>query len=203
MATELSFILKDQGGKSNLTEIRNAGNVPAVIYGKGQDNVFIVINEKEFNNLIKQHLCANIIVTLKGEGKEIKVFIQDLQVHPITKAILHVDFLAINDKQIIKTKVPVVFTGEAVGVKAGGLLQRLVYKLPITCLPKDLPTKIEIDVTDLNVGDVRKVRQITLPEGIKTRFNDDVVLALVAKTRAATSAAATSGEGEAAAEGEG
>lgn len=190
MATQLSYTLRDQGGKENLTEIRNAGNVPAVIYGKGQDNLFITINEKEFNNLIKQHLCANILVTLKGD-KDFDVFIQDLQVHPITKAILHVDFLAIHANQVIKTKVPVVFTGEAVGVKAGGLLQRLVYKLPITCLPKDLPAKVEIDVADLNVGDVRKVRQITLPEGIKTRFNDDVVLALVAKTRAATSAAAT------------
>ena len=197
MATQLSFTLKNQGGKSNLTEIRNAGNVPAVIYGKGQENTFIIINEKEFNNLIKGHLCANILITLEGEGKKVEVFIQDLQVHPITKAILHVDFLAINEKQIIKTKVPVVFTGEAIGVKAGGLLQRLVYKLPITCLPKDLPTKVEINVADLNVGDVRKVRQITLPEGIKTRFNDDVVLALVAKTRAATSASASGEEGTA------
>ena len=119
---------------------------------------------------------------------------KDLQHDPLSGNVLHADFIAVDDKTEITAQIPVSLIGEAVGVKLGGQLEQMIYTLEIKCLPKDLPEVIEGDASVLNVGEVLNVGGMSWPEGVSPTLSEDVVVALVAKTRVALSEEATGEE---------
>ena len=110
--------------------------------------------------------------------------------------ILHADFLAVDDNTEITAQIPVALTGEALGVKLGGQLEQMLYSIEIKCLPKDLPETIEGDVSNLDVGEMLNVGAMEWPEGVNPTLGEEVVVALVAKTRVALSEAAAGEPGE-------
>jgi large subunit ribosomal protein L25 len=127
-----------------------------------------------------------VTLELDGGGSQL-AFVKDLQHDPISGNVLHADFLAIGENTEITAQIPVTLTGEAIGVKAGGQLEQLLYNIEIKCLPKDLPESLTADVTDLDVGSVLHIGEVPWPEGAMPTLNDDVVVALVAKARVAES----------------
>ena len=187
-------------GTGMLKQMRREGFIPSVVYGGGGDNRNVKVSSKEFRDMIAHSASANVLVDLEldGGGRQL-AFVQDLQHDPLSGAILHADFLAVSDDTEITAQLPVALHGEAVGVKMGGQLEQLLYSIEIKCLPKDLPETISGEVSKLGVGDVLHVKDMDWPEGVVSTLPEDVVVALVAKTRVALSeeagaAAAAPGE---------
>ena len=175
-------------GSGSLKQMRREGFVPAVVYGGGADNQNVKIHAKTFRDMLKASASDSILVNLDLDGGSTQLaFLQDVQQNALTGQYLHVDFLAVGADTAITANLPLVFTGEAAGVKAGGLLEQLLYTIEISCLPKDLPESITVDVTELIVGQALHIGEIAFPEGVTPILNADVVVAVVAKTRLAKS----------------
>jgi large subunit ribosomal protein L25 len=186
MSTTHSLKAEDRKrtGTGVLKLMRREGFIPSVVYGGGSENRNVKVGSKAFREVISQSASANILVTLEldGGGSQL-AFVKDLQHDPISGNVLHADFLAVGDDTEITAQIPVTLTGEALGVKAGGQLEQLLYNIEIKCLPKDLPESLTADVTDLDVGSALHIGEVQWPEGAAPTLNDDVVVALVAKAR--------------------
>ena len=188
-------------GSGVLKQMRREGFVPSVIYGGGTENQNVKVHAKTFRDMLNNAVSDSILVNLDIEGGNTQLaFLQDVQHNALTKEILHVDFLAVDQNTEIHANLPLDFVGEPVGVKEGGLLEHMLHSLEISCLPNDLPEIISVDVAHLDIGVALNVGDIAFPEGVKPIMNDDVVVAIVQKTRAAESEDAEEVEGEGATE---
>ena len=173
-------------GSGVLKQMRREGFIPSVIYGGGSENQNVKVDSKTFTDMLNHAVSDSILVNLEVEGGKAQLaFLQDVQHNRLTNEILHVDFLAVDEKTEITANLPLELTGEPSGVKAGGLLEQMLHSLEVRCLPKDLPEQIETDVAHLEIGDALNVGEITFPDGVAPTLGDDVVVALVAKTRVA------------------
>ena len=182
-------------GSGVLKQMRREGYIPSVIYGGGIENQNVKVHGKTFTDMLNHSASDSFLVNLEVEGGSTQLaFLQDVQHDQLSGTILHVDFLAVDDKTEITANLPLELEGEPVGVKAGGLLEQMLHSLEIQCLPKDLPEVITADVTSLEVSDALHIGEITFPEGVKPALNEDVVVALVAKTRVAKSGEAEGDE---------
>ncbi|MEM9017585.1 MAG: 50S ribosomal protein L25 [Verrucomicrobiota bacterium] len=191
-------------GTSASKRLLRAGIVPAVIYGSSQREYMIQMDSKAFFDVARKQSSQNFIVNLEIEGAAEKTklaIVQDIQRDPLTGNLIHVDFRAVSENETIHATVPIRLEGEPAGVKGGGLLEQLIREIEVHCRPGDLPEAISNDVTDLEVGDSLKVGELSFPDGVTTKMDGEVLVALVAQTRAAQSAGEDEGEGEAAAEG--
>jgi large subunit ribosomal protein L25 len=156
-------------GKGGSRKVRRDGLVPAVVYGKGIESMTLRVDPKALQEAINTEAGWNTLITLKGDGAfDGKVVIlKDMQLDSIRRDVQHVDFLAIDLKNKISVMVPVHPLGKSRGEKEGGTLQLVRHELEILCLPTDIPTAIEIDVTAMKVGDVVHIADINLPEGVE------------------------------------
>jgi large subunit ribosomal protein L25 len=189
---------RNRTGSGVLKQMRREGFVPSVIYGGGVDNKNVKVDSKTFKDMLKNAASDSILVNLDVEGAGTQLaFLQDVQHDAITGAVLHVDFLAVDEKTEIHASLPLGLTGECLGEAQGGFLDQMLHNLEISCRPQDLPESISADVAHLDVGDALHIGDITFPEGVKPILNADVVVALVIKARTPLS------EDEEAAEGEG
>ena len=207
----LSASVRLRSGSGALKQMRREGFTPAVIYGATQENVNIKIVSKPFTDLLHASASENILVNIDIEGVDggaKLALIQDVQHDPITKAILHADFHAVNQNDEIHATIPLNFTGTPAGVKNGGLLQQQVHDLEVHCLPKDLPEMISADVSALEMNDLMRINELTLPEGVTLTLAPDIIVALISEPRVieedeeTTAAAPAEGAAPEAAEGE-
>jgi len=144
--------LRETGTKSQLKQLRKAGRIPAVFYSAHKDSKLITLDAKEFRHLLLAG--ANIFDLVIGKGRKNPCIVREIQVDPVTDDIVHVDLLGIKASEKVTMKVPIVLVGEAVGVKDfGGILEHQMREVEISCLPKDIPENIEIDISHLNIGD--------------------------------------------------
>ena len=197
---------RDLNGTSNSKRLRRKGIVPAVVYGSKQKAYTIQVSEATFSAVFRKQSSENFLVNLEIDGADEKsklAFVQDIQRNPLTGGFVHVDFRAVQNDEIITASVPITLEGESEGVKAGGLLEQLLHSIEVQCKPADLPERINFDVTDIGLGESTKVGELTFPDGVITKMDSDVLVLLVAKSRASVSASASGGGGEEAAEGEG
>lgn len=182
-------------GSGVLKRMRREGFIPSVVYGGGSENRNVKVSAKGVREMLSDSASTNVLVDLELDGGSSQLaFLKDLQHDPLSGNVLHVDFIAVDDKTEITAQIPVSLVGEAVGVKLGGQLEQMIYSLEIKCLPKDLPETIEGDASELNVGEVLSVGGMSWPEGVSPTLGQDVVVALVAKTRVALSEAAAGEE---------
>jgi large subunit ribosomal protein L25 len=173
-------------GSGVLKQMRREGYVPSVVYGGGTECRNLKVNEKAFKDLIAHSASENILVTLELEGGGSQsAFLKQVQHHPISGRVLHIDFLAVNKDTEITASIPLELTGEAVGVKAGGVLEQMLHAVEIVSLPKDLPELLHAAVDHLGIGDALHVGEVAWPAGVKPTYADDVVVALVGKARVA------------------
>ena len=187
--------------------VRSAGLIPAVVYGKGMQPVSVAVDSKGFMAVMRGSAGRNALITLNVEQKSGKtsfpVLAHEIQSDAITDKVTHIDFLKVDLEQEIRTKVPVVVTGEAEGVKLdGGILVQAIRQLEVKCLPTNIPDKIEVDVSLLKIGISIHVSQIVPPKGVViTSFGEDVVVTIAAPAKeevAAPTAEAAAVVGEAA-----
>lgn len=185
---------RESVGKVSTNALRNAGRVPCVIYG-GENPVHFSVEAKDLKPLV--YTPDALIVDLElASGKKFKAALQDIQFHPVTENILHVDFIELFDDKPVTMQVPVKITGHSAGVRAGGVLVVNSRKLQVRALPANLPDVIEVDITDLNIGDKSFVRTLQ-KENYKIMAADNYIVAYVKTSRnAAKNAAAAEGAAE-------
>ncbi len=193
-------------GKGKVDRLRRKLLIPAVVYGEGKPSLSIQVAAKDFSRLMGVHRGESFVLTLRvkddGRNQDKSVLIKQVQYHPVSEDILHVDFNEISLTKAIRVKVPLVATGEAVGVKQdGGVLDHILWELEVECLPTQIPKSIDIDVSGLKIGDSLHVKDITVPAGVKV-LNESLatILAVGMPTKEAAPTAEEAAAGEAKAE---
>ena len=188
-------------GRSAVRKLKASGSVPAVIYGSKDKPEALQVSRRDINALLSHAAGENILVELEVAGQSRLALVQEVQHAPVGGAVLHVDFHAVSQDEVIQADVPLEPVGTANGVKnMGGLLEQNLRSLAIECLPRDLPDVIRVDVSALDIGDSIHVREIQLPAGVTTRIQQELtafsVLAQTVeeKTVAATAEAAAGPE---------
>src|SRR5882724_688353 len=183
--------------RAEVTKLRRAGRVPATIYGRLAKPQNLEVNSKEFSDLLHDAASENLLVDLSVENdarSKRLALVQEIQHHPLDGKVLHVDFHEVAENEKVTVQVPVETTGEAVGVKAGGVLEHVLFKLKVRCLPKDLPEQIMIDVTALEIGKSIHIADVKASEGVEILGDKHITVVAVAAPRAeevvATDAAA-------------
>src|SRR3954451_1100394 len=168
-------------GRSAVRKLKASGSVPAVVYGSKDKPEALQVSKRDINALLSHAAGENILVELEIAGKSRLALVQEVQHAPLGGAVLHIDFHAVSQDEVIQADVPLEPVGTANGVKnMGGLLEQSLRSLAIECLPRDLPDVIRVDVSALNVGDGIHVRDIVLPQGVTTRLSPDLTAFSVA-----------------------
>lgn len=198
MATQetLQAEKRDVKGTTASKRLRRSGVVPAVIYGSSQREYMIQLNSKNFFDIAKKQASQNFIVNLEIEGAEEKsklAIVQDIQRDPLSGSLIHIDFRAVSENETIHATIPIKLVGEPAGVKAGGLLEQMIREIEIFCRPGDLPEFVENDVSNLGLGDSLKVGELNFPDGVTTKMDGEVLVALLTQTRASVSAKSSGG----------
>jgi len=174
---------REETKKRKVKDLRNAGFIPAVVYGEGKKNVSLKVSRHAFLQLMHQKRLENAIIKLKiaGDKDPRACMIKEMQHDPVTGGLVHIDFHEISLTKAIKVNVPVVPKGEAVGVKSdGGSLEHIMWEIEIECLPTAIPKNIEVDVTALKIGDSIHVKDIVFPADIKVLSDMDASVVTVA-----------------------
>jgi len=168
-------------GESASRNERRIGRVPCNIYGAGR-NMWVIADERELHKIIftPEVLLANLVL---GENTQLNAIVREVQFHPVTDRIMHVDFLEVVENKPVTLKLPVRIIGNAAGVKAGGKLKTVMRKLEVEGLIKDLPDSIQIDVTELEIGASIRIKDLSAP-GIRFLDTPNNVVVSVATTRA-------------------
>lgn len=198
---------REQSGTGVAKKLRREGIIPAIIYGADQDNYTIQLKSNDFRDLLKKSSSENFLVNLEIEGAKEKTklaMVQEVQTRALTGDIFHVDFHAVNEDQILTAQLPIELLGEPLGVKEGGVLDHQLRSIEVHCRPADLPEKIELDVTHIDLDGSVHVSDLKFPEGVETPVDGGVVVAMVAAPKVVSDEdeTAAAGEGETA-EGEG
>ncbi|MCB1227569.1 MAG: 50S ribosomal protein L25 [Verrucomicrobiales bacterium] len=187
---DLNAETRQRSGSASVRRLRKEGLVPAVIYGKKTENANIKVDAKAISMMLRDSASDNLLVNLKldnGAGEQLAL-IQNVQHDHLNGGILHIDFHAVNMNESIHAQVPIEVHGEAVGVKAGGQLDILLHTIEVFCKPKDLPAKLDIDVSGVEVGQAIHVRDIPLPSGVEIHLDGEVVVLAVSEPRVAADA---------------
>jgi large subunit ribosomal protein L25 len=170
MSQEVLIVPKREAfGKAAIRDLKKSGMIPAVVYGLNEPPVAIAISPKAVARVIASEAGMNSVVYLQREGTDIKrhVIIKDLQRDPITARLRHVDFMRVDMTLKVRVKVPVRLVGTAVGVKSqGGVLDFAHREIEIECLPSIIPAHIDVDITNLGVGDSIRFEQIALAPNV-------------------------------------
>ena len=190
---------RPEGSKTKA--LRRSGEIPANLYGhKGTESISLVINAKTVQTLLKKVSVNNTLIDLKigdipWQGKTL---LREVQTHPATGKPYHLSFFAVAGHGKTTVEVSFNFVGDAIGVKQeGGMLDTVITQMQLNCLPENIPDKIDIDVSNLNVGDSLHVNEIVLPEGVTlTAESDELVVSVLPPQVSATTETGGEGAGE-------
>ncbi len=176
MATTESNVLEAQartpGTKNDARRVRKAGKVPGVVYGAGKNSLPVALDPKQVSKILHSRTGHNTIFDLTMAGENTKAMIVDWQYEPIKGSLLHIDVKRIAMDQLLRVEVPIVLKGESAGVKQqGGILEQMLREVEIECLPGDIPSSIEADVSELVFGKVLRVGD--LPQSDKIKYITD------------------------------
>jgi large subunit ribosomal protein L25 len=179
---------RSQVRRGEVKKLRSTGRVPATIYGRQAKPQNLEISAKEISDLIHHSVSENLLVDLSVENDaraKRLALVQEIQHHPLDGKVLHVDFHEVAENEKVTVQVPVETTGEAAGVKTGGgVLEHVLFKLKVRCLPKDLPEQITVDVTLLEIGKSVHIGDIKAPEGVEILGDKHITVVAVAAPRA-------------------
>ncbi len=177
---------RDGSGKGVARKLRQAGRVPAVLYGKDMEAVPLSIDAVEAGHLFAAISVENTIIELQVEGEKSshQTLVREIQAHPFKKELVHVDFYRLQKGVAVDVDVPVELEGTPVGVKSfGGILEQLVHEVPVRCLPHLIPENIKVDVTSLALDQSVKVGDLPLTEGVEIMLDPARLICIVAKPR--------------------
>jgi large subunit ribosomal protein L25 len=196
-------------GKGGSRKVRAAGKVPGVVYGRKAEPVTVTFDEKELLTSLDKEKRRNTVLELSivspgGDGKSEKVtaMVREAQINPLSRRLVHVDFLRVDLDAEVHVTVPLVLTGKAVGTTDGGNLHQSLHVIPIAAKPAAIPTKLEVDVTPLKIGDALHVSDLKLGEGVRALLDPrDAIASVVAPKAEKVEAEAAPVEGAVPAEG--
>jgi large subunit ribosomal protein L25 len=206
-STALTAFPRTQARRGGVKKLRDAGRIPAVIYGRATTPQNLEINAKDLENLVHHSVSENVLVDLavKDDARPKRLaLVQEIQHHALSGKPLHVDFHEVAEDEKVVIMVPVESSGEATGVKnSGGVLEHVLFKIKVRALPKDLPEIITLDVSNLEIGQAIHLGDIKPPEGVEILGDKHISVIAVAaaiteaqETAAAEAAAAGAGEVE-------
>ncbi len=176
----VTAIRRSTHGKGPARRLRREGKIPAVAYGKGLGAEALAVSPKDLVVVLQSERGRNTVIELAIEGEEKRtVLLSDYQYHPLTRDLLHADFLQIRTDEPVDVDVPLVLEGKPKGVVVGGVLRQVYRKLPISCLPEHIPVKITYDVTELGLDEHVATRDLALPEGVSVRLPETQTVAAV------------------------
>jgi large subunit ribosomal protein L25 len=184
---EIKTKIRTTTGNGPARRLRMSGQIPAVLYGQKTDPVLLSVNKSDLELLFKKggigQVVLNLVIQKNGETTKRPAMIKELQTHPVSRNFIHVDFYEIKMDQKITAKIPVVTTGTAKGVELGGILQIIRRELEVECLPLKVPESIEIDISDLDIGDSIHVGNIHLEGEVEFLEEDDYTVVTVLSPR--------------------
>ncbi|GBD38587.1 General stress protein CTC [bacterium HR37] len=179
----LTVIRRKEVGKSAARKIRRQGAIPAIFYGKETEPIPLIVNLNELKQALSTEAGENTILELhiKDNGEEITklALLKDIQFDYLTNKPIHFDFQEVLLREKISVKVPVKIVGKAPGVKEGGILEEILREIEIECFPTDIPNSIEVDVSQLGIGDSIHIRDLSLPEGITVLHEPDETIVTI------------------------
>ena len=162
---DLKASVRTETGNSPARALRRDGKIPAILYGPDTKPVMLSIVSKELEDAIKKgksnQMLLNLIVE-NGNKANHMVMLKELQIHPVKRTLIHVDFYEVSMDRKIKVMIPVTTKGKCIGVELGGMLQIIRRELEALCFPNDIPESVEIDVTDLDAGDSVHIEDIAI-----------------------------------------
>lgn len=180
-AVEFKAEARQTPGKGAARAARRAGFVPVVVYGKGKDNISLNIEARALANEYFRGGFMNKIVALKGTGKDIFAIPRDIQLNPVTDKIEHADFMAVDEKSVVKVWVPVHIANadKAVGIKRGGVLNIIAHRIELLSPVASIPASINIDVSQLDINTSVHLKGLTLPKGVEPASKRDITIASI------------------------
>ena len=191
MEALLEATVRETIGKNEARRTRREGKVPAVVYGSG-DATPIAVDPKALLKILHSEAGANTLISLKLGGVDAKVLVKDFQLDPITHHVLHADFYRVAMDRMIEVTIPVLVKGEPKGVKLqGGIVEFVRREIVIECLPADIPEHVDVDVTELLVGQGIRLRDVAINPKWKAVTDLDAMLVHVILPKAEEAAAAT------------
>lgn len=173
MSMNLSAELRTEGGKGAARKLRQAAKIPAVVYGAGEDATSVVVDPKALTDLFMETRNRNTVVTLEIDGNAVPCLVRQVQRHPLSRELLHVDFYKVPEDAPVVVKVPVRGVGRAKGMTIGGRLRLIRREVAIRCNYKNIPATIDCDITPMNIGDMVKASELPMPEGCELVADHD------------------------------
>jgi len=180
----MSIVVKSEKreglGKNAARRLRVQGFIPAVFYGEGMESVPLVLKKKDIIRIMKLESRENTIFKVAYDSEEFDAMIKELQVDPTTDELIHADLIRINLEKLIRLTIPIVHSGESIGVKTeGGFVDFVTREVEIECLPRAIPESIAIEISGLHIHQSFKVENMTAPAGVRVITDPGTVLVLI------------------------
>jgi large subunit ribosomal protein L25 len=209
MSLVLNATLREDMGKGASRRLRHANMLPGIVYGAGKDPVNITLQQKDVQHELPNEQFYSQVLSLVIDGKAEDVLLRDIQHHPYRQQVMHMDFIRISQDQVVHVHSPLHFVGEEVspGVRnEGGVVNHMMMEVELECLPKDIPEFIEVDISEMHVGDIVHLSDLKLADGITIPVLNhgeeyDAVVAVIHRKGTGEAEEYEEGEGEAEQEG--
>lgn len=182
MATaQLNAMARTSHGKGAARSLRRDGRVPAVIYGHAREPMSLSVPAREFERLLEKVAAENTVIELHIDGTMARTLIREIQRHPVRRDVLHVDFQELVAGERVIVRIPIVLQGTPDGVRhSGGILNQIMQELECRVDPLNMPSHIDVDVTNVTIGRSVHVSEMTIPEGVEVLDDPDSAVAVVA-----------------------
>lgn len=183
---KLKMVKRLVSKRSANNQIRREGNIPAVLYCRGTPNMLVSVDGVDFSEALRKMpngRLATTKFTLVDGDKNLPVIVKEIQYHPTTYQVIHLDFEVLEKGIPVNVNVPLEFSGAAdcVGIKLGGFLRTVIRQVNVSCLPEKIPASFVIDVRELAIGQSKRLSAIEMPEGVKPRTSLNEVAVVIAK----------------------
>lgn len=184
---KLTYFSRTTGKKGDVNKLRREGKIPGVLYGHNQPGIPLFIKKEEIEAILRDMRQGSLPTTVfelhDGHNKTHKALIKEIQYHRSSYAIEHIDFNLVTDKAPIQVSVPIQLVGvaECAGVKLGGFVRHVIRHLKVSCLLKDIPQELTLDVRDMQIAQSKRLSDIALPEGIRPLAKMNEVAVVIAK----------------------
>lgn len=198
---KLNASLRKRPGKGPARRLRSQGQVPAVLYGRGVETTPIAVDPRALVKALAGPKRTNTVLELSIAGlkEPCTAMVKDHQYDPVSRELLHVDLYAVNTEAKIKAEVPLEVIGRSAGEQLGGTMSKLYRRIPVECMPLDIPESVKVDVTPLNVNETLAAKDIAMPENVTLLLSEKAPVVTILAKRVEVE---TTEEGEEGAEGE-
>jgi large subunit ribosomal protein L25 len=186
MATaSLNATTRNEIGTGVARKLRQAGQVPGIIYGHGREPQPLAVNNRDFEKLLSQVNAASTVIELNLGGTVTRTLIREIQRHPFKRALIHVDFQELVAGEKVTVEIPLRFIGTADGVRnAGGILDQIMHEVRLRLDPSSIPDHIDVDVTELTIGHSFHIRDLKVPDGVTLLDDEDATVCVVTAPKA-------------------